>query len=128
MAKDILDTIANYEFQLKHGAVRLRPGADVAGQVSRYAEGAVRDSILVTQTRQLLNAAGIPTITYSWYYAFVRKLNKRLNGPDGPRISGESASIEAANHVSQWVYRGLTQSVLASIVVNVLNIPYPPQP
>jgi hypothetical protein len=126
MAKDILDTIANYEFQLKHGAALLRPGADVAGQVSRYAEGAVRDSILVTQTR-LLNAAGIPTITYSWYYAFVRKLNKRLNGPDGPRLSGESASIEAANHVSQWVMRGLTQSVLSSIVVNVLNISYPPK-
>jgi predicted alpha/beta-hydrolase family hydrolase len=128
MARNILDTIANYEFQLKHGAAPLRPGADVAGQVSRYADGAVRDSILVTQTKQLLNAAGVPTIMYSWYYAFVRKLNKRLNGPDGPRISGESASIEAANHVAQWVMRGLTQSVLSSIVVNVLNISYPPQP
>jgi predicted alpha/beta-hydrolase family hydrolase len=128
MAKDVLDTITNYEFQLRHGASQLRPGTDINAQVSRYADGAVRDSILVTQTKQILNAAGVPTISYPWYYAFVRKLNKRLNGPDGPRLSGESASIEAANHVIQWVMRGLQQSLLASIVVDVLNIPYPPQP
>jgi hypothetical protein len=128
MAKDVLDTIRNYEFQLRHGDTRLRPGSDINAQVSRYADGAVRDSILVTQTKQILNAAGIPTISYSWYYAFVRKLNKRLNGPDGPKLSGESASIETANHVAQWVMRGLSHSVLSSIVVNVLNISYPPQP
>jgi predicted alpha/beta-hydrolase family hydrolase len=127
MAKDILDTIKNYDYQLRYGASTLRPGSDISTQVSRYANGAVRDSILVTQTKQILNSAGVSTLQYLFYYAFVRKLNKRLNGPDGPKLSGESASIEAANHVAQWVMRGLSQSVLSSIVVNVLNISYPPQ-
>jgi predicted alpha/beta-hydrolase family hydrolase len=128
MAKDVVDTIANYEFQLRHGASHLRVGSDINAQVSRYANGAVRDSILVTQTKQLLNAAGVPTISYSWYYAFVRKLNKRLNGPNGPKLSGNSAAQEASVHIASWVARGLLASLLRSIAVNVLNISYPPQP
>jgi predicted alpha/beta-hydrolase family hydrolase len=128
MAKDVLDTIRNYEFQLRHGDTRLRPGSDINAQVSRYADGAVRDSILVTQTKQILNAAGIPTISYSWYYAFVRKLNKRLNGPAGPKLSGNSAAQEASIHIASWVSRGLIASLLRSIAVNVLNVSYPPQP
>jgi hypothetical protein len=96
--------------------------------VNHFAEAAVRDSVLVTMTKQVLNGTGVPTIFYPSYYAFARKLNKRVNGPDGPRLAGDSAACEAAIHVSTWVARGLVQSVLERIVVSVLNISYPPKP
>jgi hypothetical protein len=128
MPRDLIEVIDNYEYQLRHGGSKLRQGSTVEAQVSRFAEGRMRDSVLVEMTKQALNSAGIPTIQYPAYYAFTRKLNKRLNGPDGPRLTGDSASAEAATHVAQWIARGLCQSVLASIVVNVLNVSYPPRP
>lgn len=76
------------------------------------------------QVRQVLNAMGVPTITYPAYFNFGRQVWARIRRG----ISGESLAQETAVLMAYWVAQGLTQPVLRGIRSEVFNVPSPIAP
>jgi hypothetical protein len=80
----------------------------VAFEHARELEGRVREVLL---------AADVPTLTYPFYFAFARRLD-RLS-----RIcSGESLRMEAQAYLAYWVARGLVGEVLKAVCAQALDI------
>lgn len=74
-----------------------------------------------TQVKQVLDTEGVPTINYPGYLAYGREL-WRLTRKE---ISGTSMQLEALVLLNKWVARGLTQSVLEAIRLQVFNVSAP---
>ncbi len=74
-----------------------------------------------TQVKQVLDNEGVPTISYPSYLAYGREL-WRLQRRE---ISGTSLQLEALVLLNKWVARGLTQSVLEAIRLQVFNVSAP---
>ena len=74
-----------------------------------------------TQVKQVLDTEGVPTITYPFYLAYGRELFKLTS----KEISGTSLQLEALVLLNKWVARGLTQSVLEAIRLQVFNVSAP---
>ena len=75
------------------------------------------------EIRQVLNAAGVSTIQYPFFFAFGRQVWKLAQ-----RISGEAAAIETAILVTKWNTRGLSMAVLETIRFQVFGINAPVGP
>ena len=78
----------------------------------------------LTQTKQVLAAIGVSSITYGPYCAFageVAAAREKLG-------NGEALAIEVATLVAKWVARGLTLAVLEAIRTGVFNIGAPVGP
>jgi hypothetical protein len=73
------------------------------------------------QVKQVLDIEGVPTIEYPSYLNYGREL-WRLTRKE---ISGTSMQLEALVLLNKWVARGLTQSVLEAIRLQVFNISAP---
>ncbi|HUW10555.1 MAG TPA: hypothetical protein VM537_12560 [Anaerolineae bacterium] len=105
-----------------------RTSSTVAARISEMAPnfaGTANELLqMEQQVRQVLNAAGVPTITYPFYLNFGRELWS-LNRKG---IAGESLALEAATLIAKWVAQGLTQSVLQGIRTNVFNVSAPVAP
>jgi len=76
------------------------------------------------QTRQIMNGAGVPTITYPYYLCYARELWALIRRG----IAGESLKVEAAALLAKWVARGQSQAVCAAIRTGVFNIGEPLAP
>ena len=76
-----------------------------------------------TDVRTILNAEGVSTIQYPFYFAFGRELWKLSN-----RINGASAALVAAILVAKWVARGLSPSVLEKVRYQAFSISAPVGP
>ncbi|MFO7650407.1 MAG: hypothetical protein R6X13_03560 [bacterium] len=74
-----------------------------------------------TQVKQVLDTEGVPTINYPSYLSYGREL-WRLTRKE---ISGTSMQLEALVLLNKWVARGLTQSVLEAIRLQVFNVSAP---
>jgi hypothetical protein len=74
-----------------------------------------------TQVKQVLDTEGVPTIDYPFYLGYGRELWKLTQR----EISGTSMQLEALVLLNKWVARGLTQSVLEAIRLQVFNISAP---
>jgi hypothetical protein len=74
-----------------------------------------------TQVKQVLDTEGVATIDYPSYLAYGRELWKLTR----KEISGTSMQLEALVLLNKWVARGLTQSVLEAIRLQVFNISAP---
>jgi hypothetical protein len=75
------------------------------------------------EVRQVLNAAGVSTIQYPFFFAFGRQVWKLAQ-----RVSGETAAIETAILAAKWNTRGLSQAVLDTIRTQVFGIGAPAGP
>lgn len=73
------------------------------------------------QVKQVLDSEGVPTIAYPHYLAYGREL-WRLQRRG---VSGTSLQLEALVLLNKWVARGLTQSVLEAIRLQVFNVAAP---
>jgi hypothetical protein len=74
-----------------------------------------------TQVKQVLDNEGVATILYPSYLSYGREL-WRLTRKE---ISGTSMQLEALVLLNKWVARGLTQSVLEAIRLQVFNVSAP---
>jgi hypothetical protein len=74
-----------------------------------------------TQVKQVLDTEGVPTIDYPFYLGYGRELWKLTQR----EISGTSMQLEALVLLNKWVARGLTQSVLEAVRLQVFNISAP---
>ncbi len=76
------------------------------------------------QVKQTCDAQGVATILYPFYLNFGREMwSLRRKG-----ISGESLAIETETLLEKWVSRGLVQSVLEAIRVEVFDVSAPAGP
>ncbi len=76
------------------------------------------------QVKQVCDSTGVPTIQLPFYLNFGRELWALSR----KEISGETLAMEAANLITKWVGRGLTQAVLQSIRTDVFNVGAPVAP
>jgi hypothetical protein len=85
--------------------------------MSNFRAAYERQRELEARVRDVLVTADVPSISYPFYFAFARRLD-RLS-----RIcSGESLRIEAQAYLAYWVARGLVESVLKAICLDALDI------
>ena len=121
--KDVEATCLKYESKLRRGDHGRSKKCSVEDQVEHYRAALLHLRDVELMTKQILDDAGVSTINYPFYYSFARKLDKlKRNG-----ISGEALAVEAALILGLWVGRGLVQSVLETIRMQVFNIG-PPSP
>ncbi len=76
------------------------------------------------QVKQVCDSAGVSTIQIPFYLNFGREIWALQR----KEISGASLADEAANLITKWVGRGLTQAVLQSIRTDVFNVGAPVAP
>ena len=77
-----------------------------------------------SQVKQVLDLQGIQTINYPWYLCFGREVWKLQR----QEVSGEALAVAAANLISKWSGRGLSQAVLEIIRTGVFNVNAPSGP
>ncbi|MFO7676090.1 MAG: hypothetical protein R6X12_07245, partial [bacterium] len=73
-----------------------------------------------TEARTVLCTAGVPPMMFVFYLDFARELWKLTN-----RVSGDSATGEAAALAAKWLVRGLASEVLRKICYQVFSIRLP---
>ena len=94
------------------------------GMTQRFAAATPMLVASESSVKQVLDGAGVPTITYPFYLCFGREM-WALSRKD---ISGESLAKEAAVLIAKWTARGLTEAVLQGIRTDVFNISAPIAP
>jgi hypothetical protein len=108
---------AKYEAKLRAGHGTLARHGSIELQMGNFRVAFEHARELESRVREVLIADDIPTLTYPFYFAFARRLD-RLS-----RIcSGESLRMEAQAYLAYWVARGLTQSVLKAVCAQALDI------
>jgi hypothetical protein len=114
------------ERMVENYAARLRVGqcgtparvGDLKGQAERFAAGVARMRRIEAATAQVIDAAGVVTITRPYYYSFARKLGKL-----DARAWGDSARHDEGRIlVDTWVARGLCREVLLRIALEVFEL------
>jgi hypothetical protein len=115
---------AKWEAKVKQARLLADLTALTPNMTARFA--AVTPEICATElaVKQVLDVAGVPTITYPFYLDFGRSMWSYINRD----FSGESLSVICAVHIAKWVARGLTQSVLQALRTQVYNIAAPVAP
>jgi len=93
----------------------------VQRQVANYRAALILGRMVEILTRDILDTEEVSILTYPFYYAFARSLFKLCRRG----FSGEMLAMEAANLTATWVARGLSQSVLEAIRLEVFDIPAP---
>jgi len=108
---------ARYEANLRKGRGTLARHGSLELQMSNFRAAYERQRELEARVRDVLVTADVPSISYPFYFAFARRLD-RLS-----RIcSGESLRIEAQAYLAYWVARGLVESVLKAVRLDALDI------
>ena len=97
------------------------PDYPVEEQAARYRTTLVHNREFELATCQILDEQGIASITYIFYYAFARSVDKLIRHG----VSGESLALEVALLITLWTGRGLSLSVLETIRTQVFNIGAP---
>jgi len=90
-------------------------------QTVRFIQAMAQMRITEEATRQVLDLAGVPTLSYPFYYAFVRQVYKLSRR----EIEGKALCHEVALLIGLWTGRGLSQRVLEIIRDQVFNIGNP---
>ena len=108
---------AKYEAKLRAGRGTLARHGSLELQMSNFRAAYERQRELEARVRDVLVTADVPSISYPFYFAFARRLD-RLS-----RIcSGESLRMEAQAYLDYWVARGLVESVLKAVCLDALDI------
>jgi len=108
---------AKYEAKLRAGRGTLARHGSIELQMSNFRVAYERQRELEGRVREVLLAADVPSISYPFYFAFARRLD-RLS-----RIcSGESLRMEAQAYLAYWVARGLVREVLKAVCAQALDI------
>ena len=90
----------------------------------KYFRTRTAQNYYLTQTKQVLTAAGVSSILYGAYCAFAGEVAASRN-----RLgAGEALAIEVALNVAKWTARGCSQTVLETIRTQVFNIGAPVGP
>jgi hypothetical protein len=108
---------AKYEAKLRAGRGTLARHGSIERQMDNFRAAYVHGRELEARVREVLLVADVPSISYPFYFAFARRLD-RLS-----RIcSGESLRIEAQAYLDYWAARGLVESVLKAVCLDALDI------
>jgi hypothetical protein len=111
------------KWDAKFDTTRIKGALDAMRPTMLEHVNAVFPSItsMETQVKQVLDQEGVATILYPSYLNYGRELWSLTKS----EISGTSMQLEALVLLNKWVARGLTQSVLEAIRLQVFNISAP---
>jgi hypothetical protein len=106
-----------YAAKLRAGHGTLARHGSIEQQVANYRAAYVHGRELEARVREVLLVANVPSISYLFYFAFARRLD-RLS-----RIcSGESLRVEAKAYLDYWAARGLAAPVLRSVCAQAFDL------
>jgi len=108
------------QFNAKTAAttVGLKVAARLTGMKSGF-EAAINSIVpIMQQVQGLLNAAGVATIRYPYYYAYAREIWTLENGG----VNGAALTAQAQSLHDKWEANGLATARLIEIADSVFNI------
>lgn len=101
-----------------YSPVQIAFSAETKARFNRWAD---YQASVVRKATQVLNTEGIATIMYAAYLGFANEMARLYwSGKSGTSLQNEALVL-----LNKWVARGLTQSVLEAIRLDVFNVTAP---
>lgn len=101
-----------------YSPVQIAFAADTKSRYNRWASYAAS---VTMQVKQVLNTEGVPIVHYAAYQAYGMEMAHAVYD----HLSGTGLQLDALVLLNKWVARGLTQSVLEAIRLQVFNVTAP---
>uniref|UniRef100_A0A7C4CDJ2 Uncharacterized protein n=1 Tax=candidate division WOR-3 bacterium TaxID=2052148 RepID=A0A7C4CDJ2_UNCW3 len=122
MAKTAEQRVNNWNAKFDPGRAMAALATRRRQMLQRYAAAVVTLCAVEQEVKQVLNAAGVPTIDCVWYLDYGRELFRLSRRR---KLAGASLTLAAQVLLDKWQRRGLDTEVLARIRAQVFNIVAP---